>query len=211
LNIIIALFLAIIIDKKYIQNKAVYRAGYFMPVITTLVAVAVVWRWLYNPEYGLVNYVLGLIGIEKQTWLSSPKLALPALIVMSIWKNFGYNMVIVLAGLQTIPQSLYDAAGVDGADAWQSFWHITLPSLKPTLFFVFVMTTIGSLQFFGEPYIMTKGGPLNKTLSIVMYMYNQGFKFFKFGYATAIAYVLFICILIFTMIQIYYNRKLEAR
>ena len=182
-----------------------------MPVITTLVAVAVVWRWLYNPEYGLVNYVLGLIGIEKQTWLSSPKLALPALIVMSIWKNFGYNMVIVLAGLQTIPKSLYEAAGVDGADAWQSFWHITLPSLKPTLFFVFVMTTIGSLQFFGEPYIMTKGGPLNKTLSIVMYMYNQGFKFFKFGYATAIAYVLFICILMFTMIQIYYNRKLEAR
>ncbi len=211
LNIILALFLAVIIDKKYIQNKAIFRAGYFMPVITTLVAVAVVWRWLYNPEYGLVNYLIGLIGIEKQTWLSNPALALPSLIIMSIWKNFGYNMVIILAGLQTIPASLYEAASVDGADAWQSFWNITLPSLKPTLFFVIIMTTIGALQFFGESYIMTKGGPLNKTISMVMYMYNQGFKYFKFGYGTAIAYVLFLCILMFTMVQIFYSRKLEAK
>lgn len=211
LNIILALFLAVIIDKKYIQNKAVFRAGYFMPVVTTLVAVAIVWKWLYNPQYGLVNYLIGFIGIDKQTWLSSPSLALPSLIIMSVWKNFGYNMVIILAGLQTIPASLYEAASVDGADAWQSFRHITFPSLKPTLFFVMIMTTIGSLQFFAEPYIMTKGGPLNKTISMVMYMYNQGFKFFKFGYGTAIAYVLFMCILIFTMIQIFYNRKLEAK
>ncbi|MFC2061299.1 extracellular solute-binding protein [Elusimicrobiota bacterium] len=211
LNIMLALFLAVLIDKKYIKNKAVFRAGYFMPVITTLVAVAVVWRWLYNPEYGLVNYLIGLIGIDKQTWLSNPALALPSLIIMSIWKNFGYNMVIILAGLQTIPASLYEAASVDGADAWQSFWHITLPSLKPTLFFVVIMTTIGALQFFGESYVMTKGGPLNKTLSMVYYMYNQGFKFFKFGYGTALAYVLFLCILMFTMIQIFYSRKLEAK
>ncbi|MFH1414820.1 MAG: extracellular solute-binding protein [Elusimicrobiota bacterium] len=211
LNIGLALFLAVIIDKRYIQNKAIFRAGYFMPVVTTLVAVAVVWKWLYNPEYGLINYLIGFIGIEKQQWLSSPTLALPSLIVMSVWKNFGYNMVIILAGLQTIPSSLYEAASVDGADAWQSFWHITLPSLKPTLFFVMIMTTIGSLQFFAEPYIMTDGGPLNKTISIVMHMYNQGFMFFKFGYGTAVAYVLFVCILLFTVIQILYSRKLEAK
>ena len=120
-------------------------------------------------------------------------------------------MVIILAGLQTIPASLYEAANVDGADAWQSFWNITLPSLKSTLFFVMVMTTIGSLQFFGESYIMTKGGPLNKTLSMVMYMYNQGFKFFKFGYGTAIAYILFVCILIFTLLQIWYRKKIEVK
>lgn len=120
-------------------------------------------------------------------------------------------MVIILAGLQTIPTSLYEAASVDGADAWQSFWSITLPSLKPTLFFVIIMTTIGSLQYFAEPYIMTKGGPMDKTISMVMYMYNQGFKFFKFGYGTAIAYVLFVCILMFTMVQIFYNRKMEAQ
>jgi multiple sugar transport system substrate-binding protein len=211
LNIIMALFLAVIIDKKYIQNKAIFRSGYFMPVVTTLVAVAVVWRWLYNPEYGLINYLLGLIGIEKQTWLSNPYLALPSLIIMSVWKNFGYNMVIILAGLQTIPASLYEAASVDGADSWQTFMNITLPSLKPTLFFVMIMTTIGSLQFFAEPYIMTKGGPLNKTISMVMYMYNNGFKYFKFGYGTAIAYVLFLFILMFTLIQIFYKNKLEAK
>lgn len=211
LNIIIALFLAVIIDKKYIQNKAIFRAGYFIPVVTTLVAVAVVWKWLYNPEYGLANYLIGLIGIDKQKWLSSPTLALPSLIIMSVWKNFGYNMVIILAGLQTIPASLYEAASVDGADAWQSFWNITLPSLKPTLFFVIIITTIGSLQFFAEPYVMTDGGPLNKTISMVMYMYRQGFKFFKFGYGAAVAYMLFICILLVTIIQIFYNRKLEAK
>ncbi|MFC2091540.1 carbohydrate ABC transporter permease, partial [Elusimicrobiota bacterium] len=211
LNISLALFLAVMIDKKYIQNKTIFRAGYFMPVITTLVAVAVVWKWLYNPEYGLINYLLGFLGIEKQMWLDSRSLALPSLIIMSVWKNFGYNMVIILAGLQTIPASIYEAANVDGADAWQSFWNITLPSLKPTLFFVMVMTTVGSLQFFAEPYVMTNGGPLNKTLSMVMYMYNQGFMFFKFGYATSIAYVLFICILACTMIQVFYSRKLEAK
>jgi multiple sugar transport system permease protein len=211
LNTILALLLAVLIDKKYIKTKAVFRSGYFMPVVTTLVAVAVVWRWMYNPEYGLVNYLIGLLGIDKQTWLSSPHLALPSLIIMSVWKNFGYNMVIILAGLQTIPRSLYESASVDGADAWQTFWSITFPSLKPTLFFVIIMTTIGSFQFFAEPYIMTEGGPLNRTLSMVMYMYNQGFNFFKFGYGTALAYILFLCILAFTLIQLWYRKRIEAR
>jgi len=209
LNIILALMVAIMIDKKFIEHKAIFRAGYFMPVITTLVAVAVIWRWLYNPEYGLINYLLGFLNISPQYWLNDPFLALPSLIVMSVWKNFGYNMVIILAGLQTIPSTMYEAASVDGADGWQTFWNITLPSLKSTLFFVIVMTTIGSFQFFAEPYIMTEGGPLNKTLSMVMYMYNQGFEFFKFGYGSAVGYILFICILMFTMIQLLYRKKLE--
>jgi multiple sugar transport system permease protein len=211
LNITIALLLAVLIDKKYIKTKAVFRGGYFMPVVTTLVAVAVVWKWMYNYEFGLANYFIGLLRIERQNWLNNQYLALPSLIVMSVWKNFGYNMVIILAGLQTIPRSLYESASVDGADGWQSFWHITFPSLKPTLFFVMIMTTIGSFQFFAEPYVMTDGGPLNRTLSIVLHMYREGFKFFKFGYGTAIAYTLFLCILAFTLIQLWYRKRLEAK
>ncbi len=209
LNIAISLFLAVMIDKKFIKQKAIFRAGYFMPVVTTLVAVAVVWVWLYNPRYGLVNYILGYIGIEPQNWLANPYLALPSLIVMSVWKNFGINMVIILAGLQTIPRTLYEAASVDGADGWQRFWNITLPSLKSTLFFVVVMTTIGSFQFFAEPYIMTDGGPLHRTISMVMYMYEQGFDHFRFGYGSAVGFILFLCILTFTLIQLKYKKKLE--
>ena len=211
LNVTISLFVAVMIDKKYISHKSFFRAGYFMPVITTLVAVAVVWMWLYNPEYGLVNYLLERLGIPPQRWLSNPSLALPSLIIMSVWKNFGTNMIIILAGLQTIPASLYEAASVDGADAWQSFWNITLPSLKPTLFFVIVMTTIGSFQFFDEPYIMTDGGPLNSTLSMILLMYRQGFDNFNFGYGSAIGYVLFLCIVGFTLIQLYGRKRLQER
>ncbi len=209
-NISLAMFVAVMIDKKYIKVKGLFRSGYFMPVITTLVAVAVVWRWLYNPEFGLINYLISLAGIEPQRWLSDTRLALPALIVMSVWRNFGYNMVIILAGLQTIPSTLYEAAEVDGANAWQQFWNVTLPSLKSTLFFVVVITTIGAFQFFEEPYIMTDGGPLNSTISMVMNMYQQGFEYFRFGYGSAIGFILFLCILSFTLIQIHFRKKWEA-
>lgn len=148
LSISVSLFMAIVLNQKFIKFKAFFRAGYFIPVITTIVAVAIVWKWLYNPEYGLMNWLLELIDIKKQEWLRDPRLALPCLIVMSIWKNFGYNMVIFLAGLQAIPSTLYEAAAIDGANEWQSFWHVTIPSLKPTLLFVTITTTIGFFQFF---------------------------------------------------------------
>jgi len=202
LSITVSLFMAVILNENFIRFRSFFRAGYFVPVITTIVAVAVIWKWLYNPDYGLINWFIGLFGIPPQDWLRSTKLALPSLIIMAVWKNFGYNMVIFLAGLQAIPSSLYEAAWVDGADKWQSFLHITLPGLRPTTFFVTVTTFIGYFQFFAEPYVMTQGGPMNSTISMVLYMYYQGFKFFRMGYASAIAYVLFGIIFIFTVLQL---------
>jgi len=208
-NIVVALFMAVLLNESFLKGRTFFKASFFMPVITTLVAVAVIWRWIYNPEYGLLNYVLKLLSLPTQDWLGSTKFALPALILMSVWKNFGYNMVIFLAGLQTIPKSLYEASSIDGANKWEQFVYITLPSLKPTMFFVTIMSTIGYLQFFAEPYIMTKGGPLNSTLSVVYYLYQNGFKFFQLGYATSIAYILFLFIFILTLIQMKLRKIME--
>lgn len=199
LSIFISLATALALNEKVLKGKKIFRAGYFMPVVTTMVAVAVVWRWLYNPRYGLINYILGWIGIPGQEWLSNPYLALPSLIFMAVWKNFGYNMIIFLAGLQSIPETFYEAAQIDGANRVQRFFHITLPQLKPTMYFVSIITIIGYFQFFAEPYIMTDGGPLNSTMSIVLYMYNHGFKYYNLGYASALAYILFIIICAFTI------------
>lgn len=206
LNIFVALMFALILNEKFIKFRSFFRAGYFMPVITSLVAVAVVWKWLYDPNFGLINGIIKLFGIEPQDWLSSTKLALPSLIIMATWKNFGYNMVIFLAGLQTIPESLYEAASVDGASKGHILWYITLPGLKPTTLFVTITSVIGYFQFFAEPYVMTQGGPMNSTISVVLYMYYQGFKFFKLGFASATAYVLFIIIFIFTLVQLRFQR-----
>lgn len=201
LTIGVSLLAAVALNQKFVRGKALFRVALFAPVVTTVVAVAVVWRWLYNPEYGAFNWFLQNLGLKKLFWLSDPRTSLPSLIVMAVWKNFGYNMVIFLAGLQTIPESQYEAARIDGASAWQSFRYITIPGLAPTLLFVLIMTTIGYLQFFAEPYVMTRGGPLDSTMSIVLYMYNHGFRFFNLGYASAISYALFGLIFMFTFAQ----------
>jgi len=201
-SISLALLMAIVLNEEFIKFKSFFRASYFAPVVTTLVAIAVVWRWLYNPDYGLINWALQTIGLPSQNWLGDTNLAMPCLIIMAAWKNFGYNMVIFLAGLQAIPDSLYDAAKVDGASYWQRFRYVTLPGLKPTTFFVTVTTIIGFFQFFAEPYVMTKGGPLNSTISVVLHMYNQAFKFFHMGYGSAIGYILFGIIVAFTILQV---------
>ncbi|MCS7151196.1 MAG: extracellular solute-binding protein [Endomicrobia bacterium] len=206
LNIFIALIVALILNEKFIKLRSFFRAGYFMPVITSLVAVAVIWKWLYDPNFGLINSIITLIGLEPQDWLNSTRLALPSLILMATWKNFGYNMVIFLAGLQAIPESLYEAAAVDGANKGQIVWHITLPGLKPTTLFITITSVIGYFQFFAEPYIMTQGGPMNSTISVVLYMYNQGFKFFKLGFSSATAYVLFSIIFVFTLVQLRFQK-----
>jgi len=201
LSVAMSLLMAILLNSSLVKFRTFFRVGYFTPVVTTMVAVAIVWRWLYNPQYGVINWMLGLIGLPGKSWLGDVNWAMPALIVMAAWKNFGYNMIIFLAGLQGIPSQCYEAAEIDGAGRFHSFLHITLPLLKPTIFFVTIMTTIGYFQFFAEPYIMTDGGPLNSTVSVVLLMYREAFKFFKMGYASAIAYILFGFIVVFSLLQ----------
>ena len=200
LSIAASLAAALLVTAAAVRLAAVFRTLFFVPVVTSLVAVAVVWRYLYHPRFGLLNYGLGLLGIAPQDWLGDPRLALPAIIVLAVWKNFGFNMVIFMAGLQSIRPSLYEAASVDGAGRWAQFRRITVPMLRPTTLFVAIMTLIGNFQLFAEPYIMTRGGPSNRTLSVVLYMYEQGFRWWNLGYAAALAFVLFAIILLVSLV-----------
>jgi len=202
LSIAISLSAALLLNSKLIKYKGIFRLGYFMPVVTTLVAVAIVWRFIYHPKFGILNYILSFVGINPIDWLGDPAWAMPSIILMSVWKNFGYNMIIFIAGLQNIPEELYEAADIEGANGWQKIKSITLPMLAPTTLFVTLITTIGFFQIFAEPYVMTQGGPLNKTLTIVQYMYQEGFRWWNMGYSASIAFVLFIIIFIGTMIQL---------
>ncbi len=201
ITIVVSLATALLLNKALVRFKSVFRTLYFLPVITTIVAVAVVWRMLYEPRLGVINWVLSLVGIAGPNWLGDPLTAMPAIILMTTWKNFGFNMIILIAGLQAIPNQLYEAAQIDGADGWQQFWYITLPNLRTVMLTVTVMTTIGYLQFFAEPFIMTQGGPLNSTISMTMYIYNHGFKYFNIGYASTIAYILFGMIALLSFVQ----------
>jgi multiple sugar transport system permease protein len=201
LSICVSLSAALLLNSKLVRFKGMFRLTYFMPVVTTLVAVAIVWRFIYHPKFGILNYLLSFTGLNPIDWLGDPNWAMPAIILMSIWKSFGYNMIIFIAGLQNIPVYLYEAAVIEGADRWQQFKSITLPMLAPTTIFVSIITMIGFFQLFAEPYIMTQGGPLNKTLSIVLYMYQEGFRWWNMGYSAAIAFVLFFIILLGTLIQ----------
>jgi ABC-type sugar transport system permease subunit len=171
------------------------------------VALSLVWKWLYLPDIGLINSVLGVVGINGPAWLTSQTWAMPALILMSVWKGFGYNMVIFLAGLQGIPDHLYDAAKVDGATAWRRFLNVTLPLLSPTTFFVVVISVISSFQVFDQALIMTNGGPGTATTTLVLYIYQKGFQSFDMGYAAAVALVLFAVIFVFTVIQFLFQRR----
>ena len=202
LSIAVSLGAAIILSSKLVKLKAIFRLAYFIPVVTTLVAVAIVWRFIYHPRFGMLNYMLSLFGINPIDWLGDPFWAMPSIILMSIWKNFGYNMIIFIAGLQNIPEHLYEAAVLEGANVWQQFKKITLPMLVPTTVFISIITMIGNFQLFAEPYVMTQGGPLNKTLSVVQYMYQEGFRWWNMGYSASIAFVLFIIIFAGTMLQL---------
>jgi multiple sugar transport system permease protein len=191
----------LLLNSKLVRFKGFFRTVYFTPFVTTLVAVAIVWRYLYHTRYGLFNYGLARLGIGPIDWLGDPHWAMPAIILMAVWKSFGYNMLIFIAGLQSIPAELYDAAEIDGAGAVRRFFNITLPMLAPTLVFVSVITMIGYFQLFAEPYVMTQGGPLRSTTSVVLLMYEEGFRWWRMGYAAAIAFVLFIVILLATLVQ----------
>lgn len=207
-SVAVSLAAALLVDSPLARWRGLFRTIYFAPVVTTLVAVAVVWRYLYHPRFGLLNRFLEWLGLGAVDWLGDPRTAMPAIILVAVWKSFGYNMVIFVAGLQAIPPTLYEAARIDGAGFWRRFWHVTLPSLKPTFLFVGLTTMIGYFQLFAEPYVMTAGGgPLNTTLSVVLHMYKEGFRWWNMGYAAAVAFALFLVILAATLIQLRLQRS----
>jgi len=207
LTLIFGLLIATALNRGVSRFRTVFRVGYYLPVITSIVAIAVVWRFLLDPDVGLINMALGGLGINGPAWLADPVLAMPSIIAMAVWRNLGFAMIVFLAGLQAIPAMLYEAAAIDGAGRWQGFRYVTLPMLRPTILFMTVITTIGYLQLFEEPFVMTAGGPLNKTLSITMYMYQQGFTFFHQGFASSIAYVLFVIVAIVAFLQFKFLRS----
>lgn len=206
IGICLSLLLAVAIDQR-IKFKNFFKSIFFLPTVTAIVAVSVIWKWLYAGEkYGLFNYFIMKLGFEPIDWLASPEWTLVSIMVMSIWAGVGYNMVLFLAGLQTIPHVMYEAAEIDGAGFWKKFFHITLPLLKPTIVFVTMMSFIFSFQVFEQVYIMTGGqggigGVLNSALTIVAYLYDKGFQKFQMGYASALAYIIFLWIFILTMVN----------
>ncbi len=207
LSIAVSLGAALMLQSKLVRFKGFFRTAYFAPVVTTLVAVAVVWRFVYHPRFGILNYLLSWFGVSPVDWLGDPHWAMPAIILMAVWKNFGYNMIIFVAGLQNISEELYEAASIDGAGKLQKFIRITIPMLAPTTLFISVITMIGYFQLFAEPYVMTQGGPLNSTLSIVLLMYQQGFRWWNMGYSAALAFVLFAFILAGSVLQSLLQRR----
>jgi len=207
LTVVIGLAVAVLVNQP-LRGMAFFRSVFLLPYITLTVAIALVWKWLYLPDVGLINQVLGVFGIHGPAWLTDPIWAMPGVILLSIWKSFGYNMVLFLAGLQGIPQNLYEAASIDGATRWQRFRYVTLPLLSPVTFFVVVISTIGSFQVFDQALVMTQGGPGVATTTLVLYIYQVGFQSYHMGYASAIALVLFAIVFAFTLIQFWFQRHL---
>ncbi len=210
LSIAASLGAALLLHSPMARAQAFFRTALFAPVVTTLVAVAVVWRYLFHTRYGFINHGLAQFGIGPVDWFGDPVWSMPAIVVMSVWKNYGYNMVILLAGLQAIPKDLYEAARLDGARRWALFRHITLPGLAPLLLLVGVLTMAGHFQVFAEPYVMTQGGPAQRTVTVLYLMYEDGFKWWNLGSASAVAFVLFVIMLAVTWLQMRVARRAEA-
>ena len=206
LSLIAGLFLAILLNMA-IPLRGLFRTIFFSPYITTMAAMALLWVWIYEPTYGIFNYALAALHIEGPRWLTDPQWAMPALILMNVWKQSGYVMVIYLAGLTNIDNSLYEAAEIDGASQWRQFWKITLPLLSPTTFFLVITSLLNAFKAFDQVAVMTAGGPANATNNLSYYIYEQAFKCFKAGYAAAAAMVFFIILLIFTMVQMKLQNK----
>ncbi len=202
-SLVIALLLSMV--GKWLSST--FRLIFYMPSVTNIVAIAVVWGFLYNQQYGLFNYLLSLINIQSIPWLEDPLVAKFSLIILAVWKSNGVSMLIFLAALQSIPKVYYEAADIDGANRWQKFFKITLPSMSFATFFVTVTTVIGWLQFFEEPFVMTDGGPLNGTNSMALYIYQRGFEYNDFGYAAAASFVLFIIVIVATIVQFRFRKK----
>jgi multiple sugar transport system permease protein len=195
----IALGLAIALNTK-VRGIAFIRTAYFLPVVTSTIAIALVWQWIYSADSGLLNQILGVVGIPSQKWLNDPTLAMPAIIAMSIWQGLGVNVIIFLAGLQAIPSDLLDAASVDGAGSWARLRNVTLPLLTPAVFFTGVLSLIASFQVFDQVFVLAKPRPTEATITVVYFIYENGFKFFKMGYASAASWILFLIVAVFTAV-----------
>ena len=206
-SVLASLALALLVNTS-LRGITLFRTAYFLPVVSSMIAVALVWSWMFNPRYGLLNTILGLLfGIQGPAWLDDTSWALPAMVIVTVWKGLGYSMVIFLAGLQNIPADVYHAARLDGAGAWRRFRHITLPLLSPTTFFVLVITLINAFQVFEQTYVLTKGGPANSTVTLSYYVYQNAFQFFHMGNAAAVSYVLFALLFGVTLLQFRLQRR----
>jgi ABC-type sugar transport system permease subunit len=195
------LSLAMLVNARMLRGKAVWRTTYYLPVVTSAVAASMIWLWLYQPQAGLLNLILRELGLPRLGWLSDPHLAMPSVIIMAVWQGAGWSMVIYLAGLQGIPESLYEAARIDGATGWQQFLGVTLPLLAPVTLFVVIISCIGSLQVFSQVYVMTQGGPLNATTTVTYQIWNNAFRFYRLGYASAMSFLLFLVILAISVVN----------
>jgi multiple sugar transport system permease protein len=206
-TVMASLAAALLLNAKTLRWKPLWRIALFAPFVTTLVATAVVWRYLLHTRYGLINYALGRIGIAPVDWLGSPHAAIPAILIFVVWKTFGYNMIIFLTALQTTSADLYEAAKIDGAGWWTQFRHVTLPAIGPTLLLVSILSIAGFFQIFAEPYVMTLGGPAQSTVTVLYFMFEEGFKWWNLGTASAVAVILFVLILIVTLVQLRLTRQ----
>jgi multiple sugar transport system permease protein len=206
LTVLLSLGTAVLLH-QVVWKRGFFRGVFFLPYVTSIVLAAVIWKWIYDAQDGLLNAVLGLVNIGPIDFLSQSGTVLPSIAVTSAWKGFGYSMLILLAGLQAVPKSYLEAAMIDGAGTWQRFRYVTLPQLRPVLFFVLVIETIGAFQVFDAMYVMTGGGPVRSSYSLVYFLYDSGFKYFDFGYASAIGLVLFLIVLIVSLVQ----RRLVGR
>lgn len=198
---VLALCFALLINRLK-RSAPFFRTVFFLPVVSSMTAVAILWRWLFQPKFGLINQVLGFFGIAPGMWVNSPDTAMESVVIMSVWKGLGFTIVLFLAGLQGIPDSLYEAAEIDGANRWQKVVRITIPLLRPTFAFIIITGFINGLQAFTQMYVLTKGGPVNATLTIVYHLYNRAFEFFNMGSASAMAFILFLMIILLTVIQL---------
>lgn len=208
--VVASLAAALLVNSRMLLWRPVWRVALFAPFVTTLVATAVVWNYLLHTRYGLINYGLGKLGIDPVDWLGSPSTSLPAILLFVAWKTFGYNMVIFLAALQSVSGDLLDAARVDGAGWWTRLRHVVLPAIAPTVLLVSILTVAGMFQLFAEPYVMTQGGPEQSTVTVLYFMYEEGFKWWNLGSGAAVAFILFLCILAVTMLQLRVARRAGA-
>ena len=210
-SIALSLCTALLLDSRFARWQAFFRTSLFSPVVTTAVAVAVIWRYLLHTRYGLVNQGLAVFGIGPIDWLGNPHWSMPSIIAFAAWKNFGYNMIILLAALQAVPRDLYEAARMDGAGALRRFTDVTMPLLVPTLVLVGILTTSGYFQLFAEPYVMTQGGPLRSTFSMLYLMYEEGFRWWNLGNASAVAFLLFLVIFCVSALMLRFDREAPGR
>ncbi len=209
-SLVVGLVLAVLLNRKDLRGRSLFRAAYYLPNVLSLVAVSMIWLWMYDPARGILNSVLRTVGLPASQWLSDQDIALGAVIVPGIWVLVGFNMVVYLSGLQNISEELYEAATVDGASAFRKFWAITIPMLRPISFFLIVMTSIRSFRSFDQIYVMTRGGPANATTTLSYEIFENGFQFYKMGYASAMSVVMLVIVAVITLANFAYASGKES-